>query len=610
MPTSHGIYDHEILVGSTTTKLRLMRDEEGKAMYQVIEDIPQYQNPLKYIYTDWQGGHGQDEREISDIYYEGQSIDTTQPGRVFLGPLITTVKESDDTALDSGVVKFIWYPATSEWLCATAGKIYRYNVGSNLKWTAATTTVAGVTDLKVFGVTCFAGCGASTAYKYSVDGDTWTTSNLADTYANYFLVAPNAAGTADILWKAVTPNELKSNTSGINGGAAWSSAAYIGDTATNITNIFLCSNRLFVGKTSGLFYYDSDGGTHQMRPDLATNISTDNFKYVVDWQAATYHSEIDGMGEIWGSNQYEPMGPLTAIDDIGKRGDVTGLAADKDFLYVCIYDGTYYTIYKGRERRVRGALRWEWCPWVYLGTNACNAIAICQHTASDRRLWFGYGTNTGYVILSDNPTSDSAARFAASGFVRMSYDYGTNAKWDKLYQSVVTETKGCNATGETVTIKYRKNTDTGDATACTSAITSNGVNETNLSTALNCNRIQFEIALASDTSTATPEVSYFEAKGVEKPTTVRVHECVYDIEDEPSRRSSSVRTALRSARTSTSLVKFADLRYGDVTGTGTQYVWVVLQPGYPKEIEVLCEKGKKPRLGLQCRWQEVSFTVS
>ena len=192
----------------------------------------------------------------------------------------------------------------------------------------------------------------------------------------------------------------------------------------------------------------------------------------------------------------------------------------------------------------------------------------------------------------------------------MSYDYGTNANWDKLWQSAIIETTG-GATGETVQIKYRKDTDT-SPTECIAAHTTNGVHEVNFTSALTCKRIQFEIDLASNTNTATPQVSYFQAKGAEKPTTVRVHDVYYSIGDKPSVRVKTMRDLLRTARTSTTLVKFADLRFGQKTsGTASgDYVWCVIQPGYPKEIEVQHEKGRPPELAIQMRLQEVSFTIS
>lgn len=670
--------DQELKIGSTTKGLNLIRNEDGSAMYQVIEEIPRYRDPLLYTQANWIDGHGQHDFRNPEAYFEGQSIDTTQEGRVFLGPRINEVQESDDTNLDSTVVKFCWDTTNSKLILITSGKAYFYNktdttidtdealdtsetevdcdadattkipvnsviqiedelmwvttTGTTLtvirglygttkathttntdiyisKWKAATTTVASATDLINYGAYIFAARGSSTAYMYSSDGgDGWTASGLTFNTVQKFLVAHNAAGTAEVLWAFKQPNEVYSNAGTGVTTTQWGSANYIGDTANNITNLFLSNDNFMVGREDGLFHFDSDGGMHQLRPDLRANRSTDNFKYVTDWQVGVYHSEIDGMGEITSYNAYALMGPLTGTDDIGRRGDIVGLAADKDWIYAAIYDGTNYWIYKGREVRKEGGLRWQFCPWVYCGTNAIATMLVVQHSATDRRLWFGYGTSTAYVILSDNPTDDSAARFCASGYLRMSYDYGTDPYWDKLWQSAIIETTG-GATGETVQIKYRDDTDT-SATECIAVHTTNGVHEVNFTTALTNKRIQFEIHLASNTNTATPEVSFFQAKGIEKPTTVRMHEATYSIGSEPGKSAETLRTFLRGGRTSTSLIRFADLRYGETTGgtAGTDFVYCILEPGYPQEVEIIHTRGQKPELGIRVRLREVSFT--
>ncbi len=608
----HGQYDHELRIGSDTQQFRLVRGEGGAVMYNIRNIIPQYRDPLLFTQSDWKGGHGSFERRMPNVYFEGQSIDTTQEGRVFLGPLITTVQESDDTDLDSAVVQFIWFTATSEWLCATAGKIYRYDVGSNGKWTAATTTVAGVTHMAEFKGIMYAGVGTSTLSYYSTDGDTWTQTDLTDGYAERFLVTPNPDGTAENLWKFKQPNELSRTTDGRTvaaGGIQWETPTFVGDTSHNITNIFLQNNKLMTGREDNLYHVDSNGGTHPFRNDLQISQSTNNYKYVAEWQTSVYHSEARGMAEITAYNTYDVMGPLTGIDDIGKVGDIIGLAGDKDYLYVAYDEGTNNIIYKGREiLNAQGKLQWQWCPWVFLGTNACATIAVAQHSTTDFRLWFGYGNATAYVILTDNPTADSAARFAASGFLRMSYDYGTDANWDKLWQSAVLEVVG-GASGETVQIKYRKDTDT-SATSIIAAAATNGVFESNFSSELTSKKIQYEIHLASNTSTATPEVRYFQAKGAEKPTTVRIHEATYAIDDSPSQDAEVLRDLLRTGRTSTSLIRFANLNFEEKTsGTaGTDFVYCVLEPGFPRETEVIFLDGRSPEQAIQVQMREISFS--
>ncbi len=457
-----------------------------------------------------------------------------------------------------------------------------------------------------------AGCGSPLeAIDISaVSANVWTEVTIAiATPANCTAIA--AIGISQVVDKGAMDlwiDDVRATNSTGAGGVEWDSPPiYVGDTSNNITNLFLINDTILIGREDCLFEIDTDNGLHPMMDSLKVNRSTNNFKYVTEWQTAVYFSMGQGIGEITGLSKFEPMGPLTGVDDIGKTGTCVGMTSDKDWLYVVMDEGTNSIIYKGAEVRRENKLKWEWCPWVFVGTNACSFALVVQHSATDRRLWFGYGTNMAYVILSDNPTADSAARFAAAGWIRLSYIYGTNPYWDKMFQSIVTETGYC-ATGISVTPKYRKDAES-SMTALTAAITSNGVVKTNLTTALSCKRIQFELDFATNDSTKTPEVTYFEARGIEKPETVRIHEAVYSLGTTPTRSVETLRTFLRGGRTSTSLIRFADLRYGDKT-SDTSYSWVIVPPGFPQEIEVLHEKGRPPELALKMRWQEVSYTVS
>ncbi len=751
---------HEVFDGTTTTRLKLATGSNEKSLYSVKEIIPEYKQVLQLGQKDWQGGHGQFELAQPDVYFDGQSIDTTQEGRILLGPKITEVyqdtpasilKDSyntgDDAAWSASIIEklgqtftaassytlktlrlkmyrfanpgpmvvsiystlaskpnallgyatmdgntltentagawysfelvsgvsivsgtmyaivielgataggaaylradtdggyaggaawsyssgewiqtglsgydgmfetyiasttvmtstptcFLWASSIGKLLVADSAGIY-YLEASN--WVACTTTVAGVTDLKEYNGVIYAAVGASTKYWYSTDGDTWTQTTLTDGYAVKFLNAPNIEGTQNVLWKTKTPNEVSFTTDGKIGGVQWADPpTYVGDTTSNTTTPFIFSDTLKVGKLDNLWECRSGGGISPLMPELMNNRSTDNFKYVVNWQSGAYFSLVTGVGELIGANPglFSLMGPLTNTGDIDKVGQVVGMAADTNYLYVAMLEGSVTHIYKGRPK----GNAWSWCPWVYLGTNQCSTIAIAQHSPTDRRLWFGYGTHTGYVQITDNPTTDANARFAPSGFLRMSYLYGSHPYWDKQFQSIIAETAGCSA-GVTVTPKYRKDSET-IMSGLTAAITSNGVNLTNLTNAVTCKRIQFEVDLATNDSTITPQVKHFIAQGQEKPQCYRVHDCVYLIGESGTKKTESVRTVLRGLRTTSNLIRFADLRFQETTsGTaGTDWRYVVMLPGSPEEVEVVQVAGKEPELALHVQWMEI-----
>lgn len=522
--------------------------------------------------------------------------------------------EITSTELDSTPACFLWVSTAGKFLCADSTEIYYYANGA---WNEATTQVTGVTDLKEYNGVIYAAAGASTKYYYSADGDTWTQTDLTDGYANKFLVAPNADGTANVLWKFKTPNEVSSTTDGRTvaaGGAQWTTPAYVGDTTSNIQNLFLLNDELMVGRADNLYNYDNSGGIHALMNELQNARSTQNFKYAINWQSGAYFSVGNGVGELIGQSPgvYTKMGPLENTGDIDKVGVVKGIAADTDYIYVAMLEGTVTHIYKGKPIYTDTGYGWQWCPLVYLGTNACETIYVAQHTTTDRRLWFGYGTHTGYVQISDNPTADANARFAPSGFVRMSYTYGNNGYWDKMIQSIVTETKNC-AAGISVTPKYRKDTDT-SMSALTSAITSNGVVKTNLTSALSGKAWQFEVDLATNNSTITPELLSFTVRGTEKPESFRVHDATYIIRPQSNLHPSTVVGWLKAGRTSTTLIKFSDLRLlrpssRATAGTaGTDYVSVFMLPGYPEVTDIRYNAQQEPEVTVHVVMGEVNNT--
>jgi hypothetical protein len=169
------------------------------------------------------------------------------------------------------------------------------------------------------------------------------------------LTAPSANGLTNVLWKASIPNQVASNTDGTDAGAVqWTTPAYIGDTTNNITNIFLSGDKLMVGRTDNLYTYDSDGTVHELMPDLKVSRTPQNFKYVAHWQGNTYFSVTTGLYELTSYNTLNKMGPLQDTGDIDKVGVVVGLAADIDYLYVAMAEGTVTHIYKGKISMVSG----------------------------------------------------------------------------------------------------------------------------------------------------------------------------------------------------------------------------------------------------------------
>ncbi len=753
-------FDHEIALTPYTAapnRLMLMKDENGRSLCTVTEDVQPHASQLKFIQKDWSGGHGQYDMNAPSSFFEGKNIDIHSPGRVFLGPetitlvvdnfsvcvaddggALTTqtseaasitvndltllpaapvqedayyfgaaskftyiyvhigtngagtwtitweyyngatwvalsIADEDINSFKGGTgvryvsfsapaswatttinsiantywvrarlsaytaittqpkgnqawvgtstgdmgespVETCYFPDTGNWFCATATKVYEYLSASNSWRQRLVLTGQSITDLKAHAnstdIYLLLGLGTGDEYYYSTDGATWTQAAAhANNFATKFLSAPNQLGTSNVLWIGHNSNIMQGGNSAIDFSAA--TPIQIGDTSYVITNLFLHNDNLLIGKQGGLYQIDADGAVHYLMTYLRDNASSRNFKYVANYRGSFIFSICDGLIEISASNSIRDIGPLTGIEDIAKIGTCVGIAADKDFLYIAMDEGTDVVIYKGKEGIFGGETKWSWCPWKTLASSSCAVIRILPGSVTSstpiRYLSFGQNNYMHTIFITEKSTDDTNARFNTDGgFVRMSYTCGNNPYADKLWQSVLMQTIGC-AASITTQVKYRKDTDT-SASTCTSASTANGTNKTNLTSALACNRIQFQIDLATNDSTKTPEVSYFEARGVEKPEVVRTYECVYYVGDTPSQRASTIRTFLRNCRASTSLVKLADLRWGEST-VDTTYHWVTMAAGFPTEVSLLQEKGHI-EIGLKVKWQEVSFTVS
>ncbi len=517
-----------------------------------------------------------------------------------------------------GTVSNLVVSATQDVTATTySSDIYIWN-GTHLIWKTGA-IAAKISSLCEFNGVLYVAIGAGAAYYYSTDGEVYTNTDLASDRAVKFYAGLTAAGTSNVLWKGKTPNEIASTTDGRTvaaGGQAYSSIVYIGDTSTNLTNIFSIGKDLGIGKTDNFFTYDAGGAVRPRMKELMNARGTDNFKYVLMWGTSVYASLINGtLMEITNYNNTDQtfdidyVGPLDDNDDIGKIGTVVGLTNDRDCLYCSTLEGTAYQIYKGKMVTDERGTRWGWCSWIYLGTNATEVCFAASHSTTDRRLWFGYGSGVAYAIITDNPTTDTAARFCPASVLQISYEYGSNPYWDKMFQYIITETKGC-AAGITITPKYLKDTDT-SSTALTAAITTNGVVKTELAAALSCNRISFELNFATNDSTKTAEISFFRAFGTEKPKVIgRIHDCTYRIGDMPTQRVKTIEDFFNTARASTVMIKFADHRFRETTATAGAYHWVTILPGYPKMTEILNEVTRAPELALNVRFLELSFTAS
>jgi hypothetical protein len=265
---------------------------------------------------------------------------------------------------------------------------------------------------------------------------------------------------------------------------------------------------------------------------------------------------------------------------------------------------TWYLIYRGSF--IDSTWRWELL--ANLGASHCEALGLYKPYCYSYLFFSSDLPGNGcYVQIEDYPFTATARKYTDTGWMQSSYTYGTNPNWDKIAYYAVIETENCSASDKVV-LKYRKDTDTVATTLGT--ITTNGMVKVMFSTPISYKKAMFELHFNTTVNTLSPTVKLLEIHGEEKPETIRVHECTYSLSDTPEEKGSTIRTFLRGGRTSTSLIKFADLRWGEyTTGTaGTNYQYVIMAPGYPQETEIYQEKGKPPELGIKEQWIETNFS--
>lgn len=515
-------------------------------------------------------------------------------------PLGTQMWVYEAAIMDASAGVLFYEIFGSKLYCATANKIFEWD-SSNVYWIARWETTGTISALQAFAGVLYIGMGGGTKYYYTTNVLTFVQNTLTDGYATYFVVAPAAAGTTNILWKARAvagnPNEVSNTTNGTS--VQWTTVDYIGDTSNLITNLMLAQDRLLVGKEDGMYHLDSDGKVYPLLPTPKGAGAFTNFRADTEYQGALYFTAGPSVGEITSYSTIDWMGPFEQRKEISlttTQSYTYALTAEEKYLYAMTYlDANKGTLYKGSYNIASNT--WQWCPWVYSTTFDVGSGMRIDDLSSPRKLWFSDGNHPSYVILSDDPPVDTNASFATSGYLETGWIDMGDRDWKKLLEALLAECRGDTAAGITTTLSYK--TDEGSwkdttaiaaATAGTKHYTSEVSGVTNVAS---FNKVKFKIALASNNSTKTPVVKFFAAYGQIRPPQTRVMDFTIDVENPKQATSKVLRDALISARSSTSFVTIVDV-FG-----ATSYIEVL--PGYPEEIFIKQPYAVQPHMGLHVK---------
>lgn len=609
--------DISLTIGTTTKSFDLAKDENKRKLFstreepiipiRALSDVPSYgdlppEKILAFVQNNWRGGMGQKDRfNIMDMFAEGQSIDTREPHQVILGPEINTSGAISDTIIYQLLFENREYAASTT-------MVYKLSVDKTT-WVPVV-NIGNLPDtiecMGHYDGYIYVGCTTG-KYVYSNTGDNgdWTISTLANAVMHEICVAPSFTATKDILVLAKRPNEIRTAIAPLNNEAGWTDPpTYVGDEYSDIISVFVLNGTLFIGKEDGLYALPVDG-----RPVLVISYKeqkdSTNFAYHTNWQGPEYVSAVGDILEIIGGSSsmfsVDYMGPLERSPELATIGSIRGITSDDKNIYAVFLVGTTYTIYAGRERRDdKYGLRWEWTPYIHLGTNVCGAIKVMQRSGESPLLWFAYGTNMANVILAkppNYPLGDTAYRFHDQGHLITTFfdaDYDT---WQKVFYQLWSVAENL-TTGITIDVHYWKDTDT-DWTPLTT-ITSNGVQSVDLA-ALSCKKVRLKFTLKSGTNTVTPILREFIYRGVLQPEITKTLDFTVVLAESDSRKPSNDLAFLEGGRTATAPITLKDLRFGT-----TKYITFL--PNSPMETEGFDEASKQPHYRARILAQQLNWT--
>tara|TARA_R100001086_G_scaffold193894_3_gene110885 strand:- start:1438 stop:3534 length:2097 start_codon:yes stop_codon:yes gene_type:complete len=234
---------------------------------------------IPVAYENWQGGCGFNSVEYEEAqsltkYSFTRGVDASYAGKLYAGPDVAYHQTSLASSLfftssygssrdPNPEVKFYYAPSTG-YVWAFGGQFLWYFSGGTT-WTQASLSFnAGyaITDIIDYNDTLFVSVmttstGTPVKYYYSTDnGATWTQSNLSNAEMLYFSIRGETSG-SPYLWAVNANGEVRSNTNGQNGGAAWSGAIALGDALNDtVTGMIIGGNFIYVFKVNSIWRTD------------------------------------------------------------------------------------------------------------------------------------------------------------------------------------------------------------------------------------------------------------------------------------------------------------------------------------------------------------------
>jgi hypothetical protein len=382
------------------------------------------------------GGFGRS--EVQGGYHYALGMDCSEPGVVLMGPLVTI--------LTCGMVG-----STSD-LFEQNGKLYVLG-GRYCKRIDPSDDTVKTPDAKADGKDFGAGLVPSEAVNFignayigfSTDHPIWkfTGTDNTNTWDN---LDPDTASATAVrakywakdyldgygwrLWAAYSTQYVKGCDTNPLQAADWGPASpySVGDTSTAITDMIGVGNRFLIPKTDGLYAMDYTGRYSNVMESVETLVAATNGANSLYYNGRVLYPHVMGLLEYDRSS--EGLRTITPWASTGNqspvKGRITAQAALGLWHYVAMYDidaGKSY-ILKGRFPSSGEGLPNGWVgPMIWHGSivSAVTGQITCMHISgltSPPRLWFGVGTDVGYIRIPQTGSvlaEVANMRFGATG---------------------------------------------------------------------------------------------------------------------------------------------------------------------------------------------------
>ena len=185
----------------------------------------------------------------------------------------------------------------------------------------------------------------------------------------------------------------------------WGAAYPVGPPDTVITRLVEWSDELGVAHTGGMYMFDGVATSKEQLPLMGGLKDDDNGKGTLRMASFIFYPSADGLWR-WAYGSHKRVDPdadrfyVKAIETTNEPINLKhyGSAFCGDHVYHAAYDGTNYLLMHGKLNE-EGEFVWD-C--LISTTNAIKVVYL----DSNRYLWFNYGNNLAYIVLSQGGEAD------------------------------------------------------------------------------------------------------------------------------------------------------------------------------------------------------------